>query len=644
VSHAARAIDVARAALAAEERLDRELFELRVERYWPDLEDGLAEPYGNGWRLEPLLDVVAGELARAAAARPAPLRRLDQRRLLRPDWFQRPEMLGYVCYADRFAGTLAGVAERVGYLEELGVRYLHLMPLLKARQGANDGGYAVVDYLAVEPRLGTMADLEHLCGVLRERGISLCIDLVLNHTAAEHAWARAARVGDPERRACYWMFETREEPDAYERTLPEVFPDIAPGSFSWLPDAERWVWTTFHEYQWDLNWSNPRVFVELLHVLLALANRGVEVFRLDAVAFMWKRLGTDCQNQPEVHALLQALRACARIAAPAVAFKAEAIVSPDDLAAYLGLGRHHGRVSDLAYHNTLMVQTWSALATRDTRLMRRALRRFPAKPPTTAWGTYLRCHDDIGWAIADEDAEAVGWSGATHRSFLADYYAGAFPGSDARGTVFGANPATGDRRTSGTLASLVGLEAALEAGDDAHIERCVRRILVAHALILGCDGLPLLYMGDELALRNDRSYLDDPALRDDSRWLHRPWLDWRVAERRHEPGAIEQRVFEGLQRLAAVRARIPHLHAAIRAEVLDVADEAVLAVVRRHPIGPLVGVYNLADRPARLEREVVAGLGLAEAVDRINGEPLPAGDVELDPYVALWLTVADRED
>ncbi len=294
-------------------------------------------------------------------------------------------MIGYVCYPASFGGTLAGVAEHLDYLEELRIRYVHLMPLLRSREGETDGGYAVVDYRAVEPALGTMDDLERLCDELRARGISLCLDLVLNHTAAEHAWARRAAAGDADAAAMYRIYPDRTMPDRFERTLPETFPALAPGNFTALPDG-RWVWTTFHRWQWDLDWSNPDVFVEMADVLLELADRGVEVLRLDAVAFLWKRMGTNCQNQPEVHDLLQALRACARIVAPAVVFKAEAIVGPDDLAAYLGVGRHRGRVSDMAYHNSLMVQFWSALATRDARLMTQVLGDLEPKPATTTWG------------------------------------------------------------------------------------------------------------------------------------------------------------------------------------------------------------------------------------------------------------------
>lgn len=365
--------------------------------------------------------------------RPADLKRLDEARLLTPDWLQRPDTVGYVAYTDRFAGTLKGVQGHLPYLEDLGVTYLHLMPLLKPRPGENDGGYAVMDYRAVRDDLGSMDDLSTLAADLRARGMSLVLDLVLNHVAQEHEWAEKARAGDPTYRAYFHIYPDRTEPDAFERTLPEVFPDFAPGNFTWDDAAQGWVWTTFNTYQWDLNWANPDVLREFVDIILHLANRGVEVFRLDAIAFLWKRLGTDCQNQPEVHHLTRALRACARIVAPAVAFKAEAIVAPDDLIHYLGTRDHHGKVSDMAYHNSLMVQLWSSLASRDTRLFTQALSAFPPKPTNTTWGVYVRCHDDIGWAISDADTSAVGLSGPGHRHFLSDFYSGEHPGTFARG-------------------------------------------------------------------------------------------------------------------------------------------------------------------------------------------------------------------
>lgn len=612
------AIVLARAELAGLPPRDAELFEVRLARWWDDLEQAWTPIYGTHPDGAAALARLIRLLAHRYRERPDPLKSLDLRRSLQPDWFQEPEIIGYVCYADRFAGTLQEVETHLDYLAELEVRYLHLMPLLRTRPGETDGGYAVADYRQIEPALGTMDDLERLCDSLRERGISLCIDLVLNHTAAEHPWAMAAAAGDPAASAMYYIYPDRTEPDRWERTLPYTFPETAPGNFTQLPDG-RWVWTTFNSYQWDLNWTNPAVFLEMIDTVLDIAARGVEVFRLDAVAFMWKRLGTNCQNQPEVFDLLQALRAAARIAAPAVLFKAEAIVGPSDLVRYLGVGRHYGRVSDLAYHNSLMVQFWSALATRDTRLATLVLGQLPRKPPTTAWATYIRCHDDIGWAVVDEAAAAVGWSGPAHREFLSEYFAGRFPGSFARGEVFQYEPATRDSRISGTFASLAGLEAALAADDPALVTAAIERIRLGHALMLAWDGIPLLYMGDEIGLRNDWTYRDDPDHATDNRWLHRPRMDWTAAARRHRRSTIEGRIYADLRHLIDVRRSTPQLHAATPLDLVEAGDQALLVFRRDHPLGPLVSVSNVADVPRRLRRDRVPAMGAGPLVDLLDG-------------------------
>jgi len=637
-----RALAAARREVEALEGRDRDLFLLRLGRYWPDLHDGLRPPYGDHAGFDALLEELVRLLAASYAARSEDLKLLDLERNLTLDWFQSERRVGYVFYVDRFAGDLRGVAERLPYLEEIGADYVHLMPLLKRRTPPNDGGYAVEDYLAVEPSLGTMDDLEALCALFRERGISVCLDFVLNHCADTHEWARRARAGDGRYAAYFHAFEDRAVPDAYEATLPEVFPETAPGNFTHVEGWDRWVWTTFNEYQWDLNWSEPRVFLEMAGILLALANRGVEVFRLDAVAFMWKRLGTNCQNQPEVHDLLQALRACSRVSAASVVHKAEAIVGPDELVTYLGVHAHHGKESDLAYHNALMVHLWSSLASRDTRLMTHALARFPQKPPNTSWATYARGHDDIGWAIDDADAAAVGLDAHAHRAFLSDYYSGSFPGSHARGLVFQENPQTGDKRISGSFASLAGLELARETGDGLLLEMSLRRILLGHALILGFGSVPLLYMGDELGLTNDLSYLDEPEEADDNRWAHRPPMDWEAAERRHEPGTVEGRLFEGLRAIIEARKATPHLHAATPTEVFDAGNPHVFAFARPHPLGTLVALHNFT--------ESVQHVGVVDAVrargvegtlrDRLGGGTVEwaGGIVRLDPYGSLWIS------
>ena len=620
----------------------------RWRRWSAELARGLEIAYGDD---APALGArVADVVERAWAARRPALRALDEERALRPDWFQQPDQVGYVAYADRFAGDLCGVGERVDYLRELGVTYLHLMPLLASREGQDDGGYAVSDYRRVRADLGTTGDLAALADRLHDAGMSLTLDLVLNHVAREHEWAVAARAGSAKHRAYFRTFPDRTLPDAYERTLPEVFPHLAPGSFTWDQDLEAWVWTTFNTFQWDLDWSNPDVFVEMLDVVLHLANVGVDCLRLDAVAFLWKRMGTDCQNQPEVHGIVQALRAATRVAAPATVFKAEAIVAPEMLPAYLGRGEHAGRVSDLAYHNSLMVQLWSALATADASLARHALAVPPPKPVTTAWATYVRCHDDIGWSVSDSDAAARGITGHGHRRFLARFYAGEEPGSFARGTVFAGDPDRGDARTSGTLASLAGVEAALTRDgavrDQRALDLALGRVFLLHAAAYGWGGLPLLYMGDELGLLNDHASLDEPGHEGDNRWLHRPRMPWDVAAQRHDPTTVAGQVHAGLVHLARVRASLPSLHAAVESEVVDVGTDAVLAWRRRHAAGSLLMLHNLTPSWVRVPESALSVLGLRAPWDHLSSyAPLPdsgpKGDqpaaYALPPYAVWWL-------
>lgn len=617
----------------------RETFAIRLDRWWVDLHDGLAGVYApvDASHLEHRLVRLA---ATAFLQREPELRRLDARRTLAPDWFQEPEMVGYAAYADRFGGTIAGVQAKIPYLTDLGITYLHLMPLLRPRPGDSDGGYAVADYRAVRADLGTVADLTALATRLRRSGISLVLDLVLNHVAREHEWAVAARAGNPRYQDYFYTFPDRALPDAYERTLPEVFPDFAPGNFTFDEDLDSWVWTTFNSFQWDVKWTNPDVFFEYADIISFLANTGVQVLRLDAIAFMFKRLGTNCQNQPEVHAITQALRTYARIACPALAFKAEAIVGPSDLLHYLGQGEHYGKVSEIAYHNTLMVQIWSMLAARDAELAAHALRNLPVAPSTTAWVTYLRCHDDIGWAIDDDDAAAVGWSGYAHRAFLSDYYAGLYPGSPARGLVFQHNPATGDRRISGMAASLNGLESAVERADGQALDLVVGRMFVSYAMVLGWGGIPVLWMGDELALTNDLDWADEPGHEGDNRWAHRPKMPWEIAAQRVDGAGVTGQMFAALKHLISVRAGLPHLHASVAAEIPVLSDPGVLPVLRRHPAGPMLALYNITDTWRSWPGVRITELGLADGIDQISGQPVRPGDdgnVWLPPYAARWI-------
>jgi amylosucrase len=606
-----------------------QLFRIRLERSHGDLFSAFRRIYGERPDMEArLVDLLRGHWDK----RPAALRDLDLKRDLNPDWFLSEKMLGYVFYVDRFAGNFLGVLDHLDHLEKLGVTYVHFMPCLKPRPAPNDGGYSVMEYRTVNPALGSLKDFVAVATALRQRGITLCVDLVLNHTAKEHAWAEKARKGDPKYQAYYLMFDRKEDALAYERTLVEIFPNDAPGNFTFYADCNKYVWTTFNEHQWDLNWANPEVFLEIVDIMLHLANLGVDCLRLDAVAFMWKRLGTVCQNLPEVHDILQALRAATRIAAPALIHKAEAIVAPRDLVPYLGQGRHRGREANLAYHNNLMVQYWSSLAAQDARLMTHVLREhFPENFRNASWATYIRCHDDIGWAITDEDAAAIpGISAFGHRQFLADFYAGLYPGTYARGGIFQENPITKDRRNSGSFASLVGFETATTPQD---LALARARMMLGVALIASFGGLPLLYMGDEIALSNDYGFADVPEHAHDNRWLHRPRMQWQGWS------DVQVQVFDETRRIMARRKAIPQFAASNPVRIIDSGHAALFAFRREGDEGPVLCLFNFTNAPQSVASAWLNGNGASQFYDLLADAAVDggSGSVTLPPYGVLWL-------
>jgi amylosucrase len=605
--------------------------ETRVAEWMPDLRAALAGLYDDP---DAVADRLVDRARRAAAARPDRLVDRDRGRLATPDWYQSNRRVGYMAYLDRFAGTLRGVSDQLPYLGELGVDTVHFLSVLHPRRGDSDGGYAIRDFLSPDPRLGRVDDLVAMIDQLHGHGIDLCLDFVLNHTSDDHAWAVAAREGSSYHRALYRMYPDRTEPDRWEETLPEVFPEMAPGNFTWNAELHQWVWTTFRDFQWDLDYTNPDVLVEMVGVALDLANLGVDILRLDAIAFTWKRLGTNCQNQPEAHLIAQALRAVVGIAAPATILLAEAIVGPSDLLGYLGRHRLERRECELAYHNQLMVQGWSMLASRRAELAGHALAQLPDPPARSTWFTYVRCHDDIGWAIDDGDAAACGITGAGHRAFLAEFYRGDFPGSFARGIPFGVNAENGDERTSGMAATLAGVTAALVHGDDAALDRAITRVLLLYGIAFGFGGIPIVYMGDELCQGDDTAWRDDPARRHDTRWTHRPTFDHDLAALRHDPTTPTGRVWAGMRRLVETRKACPQLDdAAATSRPFDTTVPGLFGWYRHSPRhGDLVGLANVGDVAAICYHHPPLP---ATAVDLLSPDDLDPW--YLDPLQVRWI-------
>ena len=606
----------------------------RLDRHFEALFTPLRKIYGDRFDFWYHLERIVELAVRSALERPSDLRLLDEARDLRPDWFLSEQMLGAVCYVDRYAGTLAGLRERIPYFKELGLTYLHLMPLFLAPDGHNDGGYAVSSYREVDPRIGTMADLATLARDLRAEGISLVLDFIFNHTSDEHEWAIAARANPDAPDTCYLMYPDRTLPDLYDATVREIFPDQRPGAFTWLPDAERWVWTTFHSFQWDLDYANPEVFRRMGAEMLFLANQGVEILRLDAVAFVWKRPGTVCESLPEAHLIVRAFNALSRIAAPALLFKSEAIVHPAEVLSYID-----PLECQLSYNPLQMAVGWEALATRDARLMRQSLRHWWRIPRGAAWVNYVRSHDDIGWTFDDDDADALGIDGFQHRRFLNAFYTGRFPGSFSRGLPFQENPKTGDARISGSCASLAGLGKALLEEGPTEVELAIRRVALLYGLGMSLGGIPLIYLGDELATLNDHRFADMPEHADDSRWVHRPAFDPAAFARRTDERSIEGRLFARISRLVALRKGAPAL-AGVDADFPDTGNDRVMAYWRWNGSDVLLALANVGEGDAYVAPWALQGLG-ERARDLIDDELIEtAGGVGLAPYQLRWLVPA----
>jgi amylosucrase len=612
--------------------------------------------YGDHADFEALEARLLATLRDAYRERPKRLKAIDRERERAEPWYLKPGLAAYMLYLDRFAGDLRGFEERIPYLEELGVGLVHFMPFWRSPGGNNDGGYAISDYLGVDPRMGAEDDLVETADKLHERGMYLAADLVLNHSADDHPWALAAKAGDQRYRDYYYVFPDRTMPDRFEAAMPEVFPETAPGNITWVPELESWVMTVFHGFQWDLNWSNPELFLEMLGVLVGMANMGIDLIRLDAVPYLWKRPGSSCQNLGEAHAIVQLLKACAFVVAPGAAFLAEAIVQPSEIVKYLD--KAEAEECQLAYHASLMALLWEALATRKATLLSLSLAEETRLASGTAWLSYVRCHDDIGLGYEDRQIERVGYTPSLHRRFLLDYYSGRFPGSPASGRLFMENPNTGDARISGTCASLAGLETALASGDEVAIELALRRIELLYGLVCSIVGIPMLFAGDELGLRNDYSWEGVSELAEDNRWMHRPIMDWEAAGRRKRPGTLEARLFGRIASYLELRAAIPAFAQDAPFEILPCPGENLFLCLR-HPAaasdsgkptedaaggaGGAAGrrvlvAANFAPEP-RLLNAAALPFALGGSRELLSGRPLDlvGGDLALEAYGLRWI-------
>ena len=569
-------------------------------------------------------------LFNAWSERPEELKASDALREKDKDWYKRQDITGMLLYVDAFNKNLEGVRKKLDYILECQVNYLHLMPLLESPKGRSDGGYAVSDFRRVQPELGTMDDLRKLTSECHLNGISVCLDFVMNHTSEDHEWARRARAGEKEYQDRYFFFDDRVIPDEYDRTCPQVFPTTAPGNFTYCAEAGKFVMTTFYPYQWDLNYKNPTVFNEMTDNLLFLINHGVDVVRLDAVPYIWKELGTNCRNLPNVHVLVRMMRIACEIVCPGALLLGEVVMEPSKVVPYFG--SVDKPECHMLYNVTTMATIWHTVATRDVRLLEHQLSKVFALPREYVFLNYLRCHDDIGWGLDYPFLSGFGIGEVPHKKFLNDYLTGKIEGSFARGELYNDDPRLGDARLCGTTASLSGIEAAREKGIRSSLDPAVRRDVMLHALMFTLPGLPVLYSGDEVARENDYGYHDDPYKAEDSRYLHRGNMDWKKAAKRTQAGSVEGKVFSGIRRLIKLRAGFDAFDEEADAWVFDAGSRSVLGVGRYYAGEKLIALFNFGDKT------IDAWLQCAEHYeDAVSGEEFDSGTVPVPAGGFRWL-------
>jgi len=578
-----------------------------------------------------MLEELCEELYAWYRKRKTGLKKLDRERAANPDWYKGNNMLGMMMYVDAFAGNLNGIREKLDYIEECNVNYLHLMPLLDSPEGKSDGGYAVADFRKVKPELGTMEDLEELAEACHDRGISICLDFVMNHTSEEHEWARLARMGDPEYQRRYYFYDNYDIPAQFERTMPQVFPTTAPGNFTWLPDMEKFIMTTFYPYQWDLNYWNPVVLNEMIYNMLYLVNKGIDIIRIDAVPYIWKQLGTNCRNLPEVHNIVRIMRIICEIVCPGVLLLGEVVMAPDKVVPYFGSVEKPE--CHMLYNVTTMATTWHSVATKDAMLLKQQMNVVNTLPKDYVFLNYLRCHDDIGWGLDYLWLMQFGIGEVSHKRYLNEFLTGKYPGSFARGELYNSDPSSGDARLCGTTASLSGIEKAAYERDDAALEQAVRLDLMLHAYMLVQSGIPVIYSGDEIGQENDYTYHEDPKKWEDSRYLHRGKFRWEKEALKKEKGTVQQKIFDGLGKLEKIRRDKEVFSGKAEVWTLDTWDKAILGIARAYKEEKLVALFNFSefDKTAWINED--DGM----YVDLISGQRMEAKGVNIPAYGVYWL-------
>ncbi len=605
----------------------KKIYKERFERHFDELRWLYMELYDNSSMFAELCDKMGGFYKE----RGKDLKALDEKREKQPDWYKQNDMLGMMFYIDNFAGNMKGVKSKLDYIEKCNVNYIHLMPFLETPKGRSDGGYAVSDFRKVQENLGTMEDLEKLTDACHKKGINVCMDFVMNHTSEDHEWAKKARQGDGEYMSRYFFFDNSYIPSLYEKTVPQVFPTTAPGNFTYLQEEGHFVMTTFYPYQWDLNYKNPRVFNEMMYNFLYLANKGIDIIRIDAVPYIWKELNTSCRNLSQVHTIVRMMRMIGEIVCPGILLLGEVVMEPEKVVPYFGTVEKPE--CHMLYNVTTMATTWHTVATRDVRLLKKQLDIVNSLPKDYVFLNYLRCHDDIGWGLDYGTLMTEGIGERSHKKYLNDYFQGYDGNSNSRGELYNADPVTGDARFCGTTASMCGVEKAGFENDEAAMEKAIQMDVMLHAYMFMQSGIPVLYSGDEIGQVNDYTYKEDPDKAPDSRYIHRGAMNWELAGNISKKDTVEAKIFHSLEQLEQLRKKEKVFVSNADTWTIETWDNSVLCMGRYFEGEKIIGLFNFSEHDKTAWINETDG----DYVELISGKEMKPIGVNIPAYGFYYL-------
>ncbi|HMJ31269.1 MAG TPA: maltose alpha-D-glucosyltransferase, partial [Xanthobacteraceae bacterium] len=360
-------------------------------------------------------------------------------------------------------GDFAGLTEKLGYLQELGVTALWLLPFYPSP--GRDDGYDIADYGAINPDFGTMKDFRRFILEAKKRGLRVITELVINHTSDQHDWFKRARRSDPKSSARNW-YVWSDTDQKYQGTRI-IFTDTEKSNWTWDPEAGQFYWHRFFSHQPDLNFDNPRVVSAIVQVMKRWLDAGVDGFRLDAIPYLCERDGTNNENLPETHAIIRKLRAEIDAYGKGKLLLAEANQWPEDVQEYFGRGDE----CHMAYHFPLMPRIYMAIAQEDRFPITDILRQTPDIPSNCQWALFLRNHDELTLEMVTD----------VERDYLWSTYA-----NDPRARIN-----VGIRRRLAPL-----------------MDNDRRKIELMNSLLLSFPGTPIIYYGDEIGM-GDNIYLGD---------------------------------------------------------------------------------------------------------------------------------------